>query len=103
WLEFFSKMLSSWRDKSCNNSSLVADAAGVQAPQPLVGVMGIPKPAAQMFKRPSSHPYRRKLREQVGAYPSSRTGGSATEDGISLRNLSRRSPTIFSADRKSTR
>src|SRR6184192_4840104 len=32
WLEFFSKMLSSWRDKSCNNSSLVADAAKLEPP-----------------------------------------------------------------------
>src|SRR6202040_1276842 len=102
WLEFFSKMLSSWRDKSWNNSSLVADAAGVQAPPPAGGGYGVSEAegvnvsAGLSFKRPSSHPYRRKLREQVGAYPSSRTGGSATEYGISLRNLSRRSPTIFS-------
>src|SRR6202040_940850 len=71
-----------------------ADAAGVQAPHLLGGVIGFQKHSAQSFKAPSPHPYRRKLREQVGSYPSSRTGVFLKEYGKTPKNPSFPSPTL---------
>src|SRR6184192_4637857 len=55
------------------------------------GSIGDKATVVTAFISPAAEPLAEKLE------PSGRSGGSATEYGISLRNLSRRSPTIFSA------